>query len=87
MQSAKIIHQVPPRYPDDAKAKHIQGTVILHAIIGKDGSVQKLQVQQGLCMLDEAAVRAVRQWQYSPTLFNGSPIEVETTITVFFKLN
>ncbi len=87
VQQSKMIHQVPPIYPDFAKANHVQGTVILHAIIGKDGVVQQIQVKQGPCMLDEAAIRAVRQWRYSPTTINGSPVEIDTTISVIFTLS
>ncbi|MGA8073653.1 MAG: energy transducer TonB [Candidatus Acidiferrales bacterium] len=87
VQQSKMTHQVPPIYPDVAKANHVQGTVILHAIIGKDGEVQQIQVKQGPCMLDEAAIRAVRQWRYSPTTINGSPVEIDTTISVIFTLS
>ncbi len=85
--AAKITHQVPPIYPSAAKENHVQGTVVLHAIIGPDGAVQQIQVKQGPCMLDEAAIRAVRQWRYSPTLINGKPVEVDTTISVIFTLS
>ena len=87
VQQAKMIHQVQPVYPETAKRSHVMGTVVLHAIIGKDGSVQQIQVEKGPCMLDEAAVRAVRLWQYSPTLINGEPVEVDTTISVIFTLS
>lgn len=86
VEAAKIIHQVQPQYPEAAKENHVTGTVILHAIIGKDGSVLQIQVTQGPCLLDEAAIRAVRKWRYSPTTFNGEPIEVDTTISVIFTL-
>jgi TonB family protein len=87
VEQAKIIHQVPPEYPGKARTNHVQGTVVMHAIIGKDGSVQQLQVEKGPCVLDEAAIRAVRLWQYSPTLINGEPVEVDTTISVIFTLS
>lgn len=87
VEAAKMIHQVQPVYPDKALANHVQGTVVLHAIIGKDGSVQQIQVEKGPCLLDEAAIRAVRLWQYSPTLINGEPMEVDTTISVIFTLS
>jgi protein TonB len=87
VQQAKMIHQVPPVYPDTARKSHVTGTVVLHAIIGKDGSVQQIQVEKGPCLLDEAAIRAVRLWQYSPTLINGEPVEVDTTISVIFTLS
>jgi protein TonB len=59
---------------------------VLRAIIGKDGSVAELQVVSGHPLLVKAAVDAVRQWRYKPTLLNGEPVEVDTTITVSFRL-
>lgn len=87
VQAAKMISQAQPQYPIAAKENHVQGTVVLHAIIGTDESVQRLQVTKGPCVLDESAVRAVRQSRYSPTKFNGEPIEVDTTISVIFTLS
>jgi protein TonB len=59
----------------------------LHAIIGKDGSVQQLNLESGHPLLVQAALDAVRQWRYQPTLLNGEPVEVDTTIDVIFSLN
>lgn len=86
MQAAKLIHQVLPQYPLEAKAARLEGDVLLHAIIGKDGSVRDLGLIEGHCWLARSALDAVRQWQYSPTLLEGQPVEVETTITVIFTL-
>jgi periplasmic protein TonB len=86
VQQANLIHQVLPLYPQIAKTAHIQGTVILHAIIGKDGSVQNLTYESGPPLLMRAAMDAVRQWRYRPTLLNGEPVEVDTTIDVVFTL-
>lgn len=72
--------------PPDAKYHGIQGTVILHALIDTDGSIQDLQVLQGTCSLVQAATEAVRQWRYSPTMLGGQPVKVETTISVVFQL-
>ncbi len=80
------ISKVNPIYPLDAKAAGIQGAVILHAIIGKDGSVENLQIISGPPALAGSALDAVRQWKYNPYLLNGKPIEVETIITVNFTL-
>ncbi|HUN89262.1 MAG TPA: energy transducer TonB [Terriglobales bacterium] len=82
-----LVHKVTPQYPAVAKSARIQGAVVLQAVIGKDGKVQNLQVIKGQPMLTEAAVNAVKQWQYKPYYLNGSPVEVETTITVDFRLN
>jgi len=60
--------------------------VILHAIISRDGSITALDVVSGQPLLVKAALDAVRQWRYRPTLLNGEPVEVDTTITVIFRL-
>jgi TonB family protein len=86
VQAAKLIHEVAPRYPNEARRAHVKGSVILHAIIGKDGAVRDLSVVEGVCSLSEAAVDAVKTWLYQPTLINGEPVEVDTTITVIFTL-
>jgi TonB family protein len=76
-----------PVYPADAKAAHIQGTVLLDAVIGKDGNISSLKLLSGPPQLTKAAWDAVSRWTYTPFLFNGKPTEVETTITVNFTLN
>jgi protein TonB len=86
VQSAKMIRQVQPVYPQIAKTAHVQGTILLHAIIAKDGSVQELTYVSGPPLLMKAAQDAVREWRYQPTLLNGEPVEVETTISVIFTL-
>jgi protein TonB len=86
VQSASLIHKIQPIYPPLAKQARIQGTVRLHAIIAKDGSIQELQVMSGHALLQQAALDAVRQWRYRPTLLNGEPVEVDTTIDVIFSL-
>jgi periplasmic protein TonB len=86
VQQAKAIDRVQPQYPAIAKAAHVQGTVVLHAIIAKDGTVQQLQLMSGPPLLVNAAMEAVRQWRYQPTLLNGEPVEVDTTIQVVFSL-
>jgi TonB family protein len=84
--NAKKTNNVLPVYPQIAKTAHVQGTVLLHAIISEDGSVQELQYISGPPLLMRAAMDAVRQWQYSPTLLNGKPVRVETQIQVIFAL-
>ena len=86
IEAAKLILRVQPVYPPLAIQSRIQGNVVLHAIIGKDGEVTELQVLSGHPLLVKAALDAVRQWRYSPTLLSGQPVEVETTITVSFVL-
>jgi TonB family protein len=86
IEMANLIHQVTPVYPQEAKSAHIQGTVLLHAIIDQDGHIQELIVMDGVCWLSEAAVDAVRDWRYKPLMINGKPAEVDTTIAVVFNL-
>jgi len=83
---AEIVKQVPPEYPPMARTAHIEGTVILHAIIATDGSVKDLEYVSGPMLLMQAAMDAVHQWQYKPMTINGEPVEVDTTISVLFRL-
>jgi periplasmic protein TonB len=85
--AAKLKTKIQPSYPPLARQTRISGTVRLHAIIGKDGSVQQLTLESGHPLLVQAALDAVRQWRYEPTLLNGEPVEVDTTIDVIFSLN
>ncbi len=87
VQAARLINRVQPTYPPLARQARIQGTVRLHAIIAKDGTVQQLEVLSGHPLLVQSALDAVRQWRYQPTLLNGEPVEVDTTIDVIFSLN
>lgn len=75
-----------PRYPAEAKKDKVQGTVILDAIIGKDGTIHKLTVVSGPKELRKSAAGAVRTWKFKPYLLNGHPVEVETTINVVYTL-
>jgi protein TonB len=85
--AAKVLNRVNPVYPPLARQTRISGTVRLHAIIAKDGTVQQLEVISGHPLLVQAALDAVRQWRYQPTLLNGDPVEVDTTVDVIFSLN
>jgi protein TonB len=81
-----LIYRVQPAYPELARQVRIQGTVQLHAIISKTGTIEHLAAVSGHPMLIPAALNAVRQWRYRPYLLNGEPVEVETEITVNFIL-
>ena len=81
-----LIGKVAPEYPEDAREKHIQGTVILQARIDKEGNVVGLDLISGHPMLAPAAIEAVRQWKYRPYLLNGTPVEVDTQVQVNFVL-
>jgi protein TonB len=69
-----------------AKTAHVSGTVVLHAVIAKDGTIQELQYVSGPPLLMKSAMDAVKQWRYKPTQLNGDPVEVDTTIDVVFTL-
>jgi len=86
VEAAKLVSSPEPIYPDLARRAGIQGDVVLHAIIGTDGRILELRVVAGSPLLVRAAVDAVQQWRYKPTLLDGEPVEVETTITVTFTL-
>lgn len=86
MQGA-LIYRVEPLYPKFARDIHLAGAVQLRAIIGTDGSVRELSAVEGNPILAQAAIAAVREWRYKPTLLSGHPVEVETIITVNFVLD
>ena len=87
VQAALLVNKVQPVYPPLARQTRISGTVRLHAIISKSGQVEQLEVISGHPLLVRAAMDAVQQWRYKPTLLNGEPVEVDTTIDVIFSLN
>ena len=84
---ANLIHEVPPQYPPEAGRARIEGTVVLMAVIGTDGSVKDVRVESGLPILAQAALDAVRQWRYKPYMVDGEPVEVESRITINFTLS
>src|SRR5262245_26087725 len=87
VQAAMAIRAPKPAYPPLAKQARIQGVVRLNAIIGKDGTIQDLKAASGHPLLVPAALEAVKQWLYKPTLLNGEPVEVVTVIDVNFTLS
>ena len=86
LQVGQLVNLVDPVYPPDAEQKHIEGTVRLHATIGVDGSIKDLQPLSGPPSLLPAALTAVREWRYNPTLLNGQPIETQEDISLVFRL-
>lgn len=78
---------VAPAYPPIAQAARIKGIVILEAVIGEDGAVREVRVLRSTPLLDQAAIDAVRQWRYTPTLLNGQPVPIVMTVTVGFDLH
>lgn len=87
LDPGQILRRVEPLYPQMAKIARVQGPVQLHAIINRDGVIERLEVLSGNPLLDKAALDAVSQWRFRPYILNGQPIEVETQITVNFVLN
>jgi protein TonB len=86
VEAALLIHRVDPVYPKLAQQIRVSGTVELNGIVGADGHIRELHAASGHPLLVPAALDAVRQWVYRPTLLHGQPVEVITTITVIFRL-
>lgn len=86
VQEALLVHRVTPEYPILARQARIEGKVVLRAIIGRDGTIRDLSVVEGQPLLARAAMQAVQQWRYQPTLLSGEPMEVDTQVTIIFKL-
>ena len=82
-----LIYRVQPEYPGLARQAHIQGTVLLRAVISREGTIENLQVVSGPPMLVPSAIAAVRHWRYRPYFLNDQAVEVETEITVNFVLS
>jgi periplasmic protein TonB len=87
IKEPKKIKNENPTYPDIAKQARVQGIVILECTISPQGKVTDVKILRGIPLLDQAAVDAVKQWVYTPTLLNGVPVPVIMTVTVNFKLN
>jgi len=87
IKEPRIVRRVAPVYPDIAAKARLAGIVILEAIISPSGHVTDVKVLRGVPMLDEAAVEAVRQWVYTPTLLGGIPVEIALVVTVNFQVS
>ena len=81
-----LIKKVEPVYPPTARQMRIQGAVELLANIGKDGAITKVKLISGDAVLSSAAIDAVKQWKYKPYYLNDQPVEIQTQITIHFKL-
>ncbi len=86
MMEKQLISSVEPVYPPIARAAHVSGAVVLRATIGKDGTVERLEAVSGPQMLRASAMEAVRHWVYRPFVLNFEAVEVETTITVNYRI-
>ncbi len=86
VREPKRISGLPPEYPLIARNAHVQGVVMLEAVINERGEVSRIKVLKSAPLLDAAAIAAVQEWRYTPTLLNGVPVSVLMTITVNFTL-
>ena len=86
VMEGSLLRRIEPQYPVIAKQIHLEGAVVLNAIISRDGNIERVDVASGPAVLAIAARDAVRQWKYRPYFLNGEPVEVETQITVNFTL-
>ena len=87
VQVNSLIRKVIPSYPDQAKADHLTGTVVMHVIVATDGSVGEIHAVSGPAVLANRAISAVGLWKYRVTLLDGTPAEVETQVTLVFKID
>lgn len=85
--ACSLLYRVEALYPPEAAQRHIEGTVKLRAVIGRDGRVMGLGVVSGPPSLVSAAINAAREWRYIPALLNGQPVESETDIDIDFRLS
>jgi protein TonB len=86
IREPKRVFQVPPVYPPIAREARVSGMVILEIQIGRDGRVTDARVLRSIALLDQAAIDAVMQWEFTPTLLNGVPVPVIMTVTVNFTI-
>lgn len=82
----RLARKVDPTYPKEARAQHIEGAVLLDALVGEDGNVREVTVTSGQPLLARAAAQAVKQWRYQPFQLNGKPVSIHNQITIQFKL-
>ncbi len=87
VQEAMLVNKVTPQYPPLCRQMRLEGEIVLRAIISREGTVQELAYVSGPACFLQFSMNAVAQWRYRPTLLNGQPVEVETTIRVVFRLN
>jgi protein TonB len=86
LQAPALIHRVEPDYPGVAVAAKVSGTVILEATVNESGAVAEVHVLRSILLLDQAAIKAVRQWRYQPLVLNGQPVPFILVVTLTFSL-
>ena len=82
----RLTRKVEPVYPSEARRQHIEGAVVLDAVVGEDGNVHEVSVTSGPPLLAKAAADAVKHWRYQPYQLNGKPVSIHNQITIQFKL-
>ena len=86
MKSAHLISSVPPTYPSLARSQHIEGQVLVDALIDVNGRVSAMRVVSGPVLLHQAAMDALRQWKYQAAILDGKPVPMHLTVTIQFRL-
>lgn len=86
LRIGELTNLVEPVYPSDARQTHLEGTVKLHVVVATNGEVQSFRTISGPESLAQAAMLAVREWRYRPTLLNGKPVEMQEDVTFVFRL-
>jgi periplasmic protein TonB len=86
VMESRLIRKIEPAYPELAKRARVQGRVVLIVNVDEEGNVSDIKISSGHPLLNDAAITAVKQWKYSPTLLNGEPVPVIATVTVIFNL-
>jgi TonB family protein len=84
--SGSLLHRVEPDYPQESLQRHIQGPVVLDVRIARNGTTQEVKLVAGERLLADAAIAAVKQWQFKPHLIKGQPVEMQTRVTLNFRL-
>ena len=86
LMKKRLVHKVAPQYPAEAMRQRISGTVVLHVLIGVDGSVKRIDYASGPQILVKPTIEGVRQYKYKPLEENGQPVEVDTTVQTVFEV-
>jgi TonB family protein len=84
--NGSLLHRVEPEYPEEARQQRIQGAVVLEVRIGRDGAIQDVRLVSGQPLLADAAIAAVKQWRFKPRVLKGQPVEMQTRVTLNFRM-
>ena len=82
-----LLNRIPPHYPEQERQSHVEGSVAMDATIGKDGTPKAIRVVSGATpRLTKASIDALQQWRWEPSMCNGEPVDVETVVTITYRL-